>query len=509
MTDLIKKPTNFNRIEFWGAATIFVFIIFFFVTEGIGNIVKDTAPNMFLFELAGVPFDGYSNYFVPLLIKYTTLFTAFVLLNFLLIPRLLKREAMIKNTLLVILVFISAFLIFGAADTWLDGHLFPQYASPVLAQNVIFQKSLLYTCWLSAVFFFYSLIKYAGIYLLYNSELIRTRYPFVTREIIVSVIVWMITMFLLVVGDADKEIALAWGCIIPSGIIWFSFAFYYLIPRSVNKKRSFLLYIGKTFLILLVTYLPVALLIMLIVQDDDDAFSFSLFNALFQLFITAPLSWVLYKQHLKGNEEVYVLKKELGKSNASFDFLRSQINPHFLFNALNTIYGTAIQEKAERTSEGIEKLGDMMRFMLQENMQDKISLAREVEYLNNYISLQRLRTDTSPGINIETNIHASVMPVEIAPMLLIPFVENAFKHGISFREPSHIKVNLEVKDGGLYFDVYNTKHVKVQNDPEKDKSGIGLTNVKQRLQLLYPRKHELIIRETSNQFFVHLTLQLT
>jgi LytS/YehU family sensor histidine kinase len=93
-------------------------------------------------------------------------------------------------------------------------------------------------------------------------------------------------------------------------------------------------------------------------------------------------------------------------------------------------------------------------------------------------------------------------------MLLIPFVENAFKHGISFREPSHIKINFETKDKTLNFDVYNSKHVKQENDPEKDKSGIGLNNVKQRLELLYPGKHELIIRETGKEFFVHLTLQL-
>jgi LytS/YehU family sensor histidine kinase len=176
---------------------------------------------------------------------------------------------------------------------------------------------------------------------------------------------------------------------------------------------------------------------------------------------------------------------------------------------LNTIYGTAIQEKAERTGEGIEKLGDMMRFMLQENMQEKISLAREIEYLNNYIGLQKLRTDPNPCIKIETDIQPDVSLVQIAPMLLIPFVENAFKHGISFREASHIKIALEFKNNRLYFDVYNSKHIRNENDPEKDKSGIGLNNVKQRLKLLYAGKHELIIRETGKEFFVHLTIQLS
>ncbi len=96
----------------------------------------------------------------------------------------------------------------------------------------------------------------------------------------------------------------------------------------------------------------------------------------------------------------------------------------------------------------------------------------------------------------------------ITPMLLISFVENAFKHGIGFRNPSEIKVTLEIKDSTLYFDVYNSKHARQDNDPEKDKSGIGLENVKQRLKLAYPNKHELIIRETTREFFVHLTIQL-
>ncbi len=93
-------------------------------------------------------------------------------------------------------------------------------------------------------------------------------------------------------------------------------------------------------------------------------------------------------------------------------------------------------------------------------------------------------------------------------MLLIPFVENAFKHGISLQHPSYIKVTLQTKDKTLYFDVHNSIHIKPDNDPEKFKSGIGLQNVKQRLALLYPNNHELIIRESAKEFFIHLTMQL-
>src|SRR5690606_9694777 len=127
----------------------------------------------------------------------------------------------------------------------------------------------------------------------------------------------------------------------------------------------------------------------------------------------------------------------------------------------------------------------------------------------NYIDLQKLRTDTNPIVKIDSAIEQSVNGVSISPMLLIPFVENAFKHGISLREPSHIKISLEVKGKTLYFDVFNSKHGKQEKDPEKNKSGIGLNNVRQRLQLLYKSKHELLIRETTKDFFVHLTIHLS
>jgi two-component sensor histidine kinase len=319
----------------------------------------------------------------------------------------------------------------------------------------------------------------------------------------------MIMLFLLIVGAAESSITLAWIILIPFAILSYLFSFHKLIPNSLNKKYPFGSYVLKNVLVLAIAYLPIALLITVFVNNGDLGFQTSFLNAVFQLFITVPIVWVLYKRHLKGNEEITVLKKELKQSAANINFLRSQINPHFLFNALNTIYGTAIQEKAERTSEGIEKLGDMMRFMLQENMQDKISVAREIDYLNNYISLQKLRTDANPMVEIKTEIQDRENSFQIAPMLLIPFVENAFKHGISFREPSHIKVTLEIKEKTLYFDVYNSKHVRQESDPEKDKSGIGLENVKQRLKLLYPSKHDLTIRDTTKEFFIHLTIQLS
>jgi LytS/YehU family sensor histidine kinase len=109
---------------------------------------------------------------------------------------------------------------------------------------------------------------------------------------------------------------------------------------------------------------------------------------------------------------------------------------------------------------------------------------------------------------VDYNIQQVTKDLFIAPMLLIPFVENAFKHGISLKEPSWIKVNLSMQDDRLFFDVYNSVHLKQINDPEKNRSGIGIPNVRQRLLQLYPNKHELTIRQTDMEYFVHLTLTL-
>ncbi|MEP6467648.1 MAG: histidine kinase [Parafilimonas sp.] len=179
-----------------------------------------------------------------------------------------------------------------------------------------------------------------------------------------------------------------------------------------------------------------------------------------QLFIATPITWLYYQSHKDKILQLKIVETQLVKSKADIQFLRSQINPHFLFNVLNTLYGTALQENAERTAEGIQKLGDMMRFMLHENNLDFIKMTKEIEYLKNYIALQKLRTQSSPEIIIEDNISEQNCNHKIAPMLLIPLVENAFKHGISLKEKSCIKINLECNEKEILFEVHNSIHTK-------------------------------------------------
>jgi two-component system LytT family sensor kinase len=226
-----------------------------------------------------------------------------------------------------------------------------------------------------------------------------------------------------------------------------------------------------------------------------------------QLFILTPITWLAFQQKKDKILALMGAQKELVKSKANLHFLRSQINPHFLFNVLNTLYGTALQENADRTAEGIQKLGDMMRFMLHENNLDRIDMSREIDYLINYIALQKLRTQSSPEIIIEDNINEHNCYHRIAPMLLIPFVENAFKHGISLKEKSWIKISLHCNEKDILFEVRNSVHQRQDNDAEKDKSGIGFKNVLERLKLIYPGKFQIAVNDDSKEFFVQLSIQ--
>ena len=208
------------------------------------------------------------------------------------------------------------------------------------------------------------------------------------------------------------------------------------------------------------------------------------------------------------NREKTVLQTQVSAKSAELSSLRAQINPHFLFNALNSLYATALKENSEKTADGIQKLGDMMRFMLQENNHDRIPLDKEIEYLHNYIDIQRMRVDETHPIDIRVTIQQPNREIYLAPMLLTPFVENAFKHGISLRSPSWIFITLTLDATTLYFKVHNSRHPRPAEsaDPERAQSGVGLDNVRKRLQLIYPGRHTLDIQQSEQDYFVSLTL---
>ena len=184
-------------------------------------------------------------------------------------------------------------------------------------------------------------------------------------------------------------------------------------------------------------------------------------------------------------------------------FLRSQISPHFIFNVLTNLVSLA-RKKSDLLEPALLKLSDLMRYMLYESDEKKVLLAMEVEYLKSYIELQKLRFGDDILINTTIDIAEKEMQRNIEPMLLIPFVENAFKHGTGVDEPS-IEINLNVKEGKLEFTVKNKFW---DNETKDESSGIGLENVRSRLMLLYPGTHTLQVSGNDHLFDIHLTLQL-
>ncbi len=504
------KLKDLHRAEFW-IATIIYLIAFITITS---NTVDGTSGRHFDSEVysfikSNINFSYFANYFVPEIFRISLIYLSFLLLNFRLIPAVINKKNEFLNYALAFLLFIVVGIITGVCKTYSEAYKLISFDNLQQAYNYIFFKSFSYALWLVILISTYVLIKDLIVRLIENKAKNIQSPNQIKVDVGVGVAFWLVGLLFWFTTRSSFEIMVVWTLVIfaTTGIIVYSL--HYLLPSMVGQKRKFKAYFWQVLLISVLLAVPMSLFaLFFFYQREEGILVTFFFHMPTQLIISAPLSWYLYKRRMENSNELSSLRTELGKSDASLSFLQSQINPHFLFNALNTLYGTALQEKAERTGEGIQKLGDMMRFMLHENVQDKISLTRDVDYLENYISLQKLRTSRSSDIVIETQIDEQLNNFQITPMLLIPFVENAFKHGISLQHPSHIKITLQTKENTLYFDVNNSIHVKPDNDPEKLKSGIGLANVKQRLALLYPDKHELIIRESAKEFFIHLTLKL-
>ncbi|EPR65399.1 sensor histidine kinase [Cyclobacterium qasimii] len=253
---------------------------------------------------------------------------------------------------------------------------------------------------------------------------------------------------------------------------------------------------------------PGAFIFIGLVEQEEVPLLIGLGIGLLIQLVIIPVSNLAFEKYFGMVGQIKNLSHKVEVGSANLSFLKSQINPHFLFNALNTLYGTALMEKAERTADGIQKLGDMMRFMIHENQQDKIPLKREIEYVNNYLDLQMLRFENEENLSVDFKLPSTECEGHIAPMLLIPFVENAFKHGISTKNKSWIKINLRCMKGTVHLDLVNSIHPKKITDDPKDESGIGLDNVRKRLEHYYPGKYSLSTISNESEYFVHFSLQL-
>ena len=209
--------------------------------------------------------------------------------------------------------------------------------------------------------------------------------------------------------------------------------------------------------------------------------------------IAVTQRWLTSEQHKKETENE--------KLNTELSFLKSQINPHFFFNTLNNIYSLAII-KSEQTAPAIMKLSSIMRYILSETEKDFVPLHNEIEFTKNYIQLQQMRL--TDKVTVEFNADGITDELQITPLLFIPFVENAFKYGVSTKETSSITINIHATPTSILFEANNTVVTNIST--HLDSTGIGINNVKRRLALLYPNKHQLTISNKENTYKVSLLI---
>jgi len=286
------------------------------------------------------------------------------------------------------------------------------------------------------------------------------------------------------------------------------FNLWYLIPKFLSHK-NFLRYCGLLFLAVLVIT-PIKLLFLYgiftfypevrptIIQDQSWYFLTNFLVIGGSSIVKIITDWMSYQRDTK-ELETQTMQSELR-------FLKSQINPHFLFNTLNNLYALTLK-KSDKAPEIVIKLSEMMRYMLYECNEKRVDLEKEVHYLKNYLDLEELRKGKMVEINLE--VKGSVTSQRIAPLLFIPFVENSFKHGANNHiSKGFVNIVLTVDARRLIFNIENSKAETLPTQTHKRSGGIGLVNVRRRLDILYPNKHKLDINDNPNTYAVTLELDL-
>lgn len=221
------------------------------------------------------------------------------------------------------------------------------------------------------------------------------------------------------------------------------------------------------------------------------------------VFVGVVIGFGYVADAFRVRREQLVLQQQ--KTEAELRALKSQINPHFLFNALNTIYNEADAAQNDKVSELVQQLAGIMRFTLQETQKDFTSVEREIEFLEKYLALQQARLPKRKELRIDVVIEYDGQPARIAPLLLIPFVENAFQYGISLQQDSFIELKLTIEGGQLSFQVRNSISPQAA---QKQGHGTGIKNVQQRLELIYPNRYQLSVATSEGIFDVLLGIKL-
>ena len=275
-------------------------------------------------------------------------------------------------------------------------------------------------------------------------------------------------------------------------ILFFYVNFHWAIPKLAykNKKWEYLMVILFYVMICFASHkIPP----FIINYETERFIFFKLFAGLFKLIFVSIVAWIIFLYKRTQEHTIAKNKDELA-------YLKAQVNPHFLFNVLNSIYALALK-KSDKLVDAISKISDMMRYNIEESQKRFVSLNQELDYLEDYINIQKLRLTTKTKITY--NIKGESSNKEIEPLLLIAFIENAFKYGVSTEKESEIKINIEIIEHNL--------NLSIQNDKVKKFSstiGTGIKNTIKRLDYTYNNRYVLKINDEENYYSVQLSIKL-
>lgn len=282
----------------------------------------------------------------------------------------------------------------------------------------------------------------------------------------------------------------------------------YLIPRFLNQKNF------MTYVLLLLTMVavltPIKVMMLYLTYEEVEPREMlvmeqhSIFLVLFTIAGGTTIIKIVsdWQRHQRDRKEL-----ETQRMQSEIKFLKSQINPHFLFNTLNSLYALTLK-KSDKAPEIVIKLSEMMRYMLYESNERRVPLQKEVNYIQNYLALEALRQ--SGHADIRFNVEGQITDQTIAPLIFIPFLENSFKHGLNHQiSDGYVHVNMKVLDNKLLLRILNSKPASPPLPSEQTSGGIGLANVQRRLNLLYPNQYKLDIEDNDKEHIVELSLALT
>lgn len=487
-----------RQVEFWVATVLLVTYVVIYVHHAY-LLKQESMSGMLPFNLAA--------YLLPNLLTGLVIYSAFGCINFWLVPRCWITYAYLKAITGTITCMVCTVAALTAIAFYLP---YQPVHSPAAGSTLkLISRTLSVTVPGFAILAIYIVLRRITMYQYRQYGLSRTLASKVIKEVGTATLAWL-WIFTLLWGLEYKplfgRLGLYYLIVLPFGMMIYFVNLYWLLPVLKNSPANNSWRYAIRLITILILLTPLETVFIQAASLPLSADSLLLTAWLMPLTIALILSCLVYKINEQYYGRFTSLTSALNVADARLQLLRSQINPHFLFNTLNALYGTAITDGSMRTAEGIQQLSDIMRFMLHENSRDLIPLGTEVGYLKNYLSLQKLRLG-EVAVKITSDLDRQGWDLLIAPMLLIPLVENAFKHGIGPPDSSSfISLSLRVDGKRICFRVSNCIAICTHRNPEKDYSGIGLSNVSQRLQVYHKGRHQFIYGAVNGIFTAELVI---